>query len=65
MSTRDEVRVLAASAVETADTVDQLRDYRAKYVRLGVAGVRVLAALALTLERFAAAVEPRNPEEKQ
>lgn len=65
MSARDEVRAHVASATDSVSGITGLRDYRARYIQLGVAGVHALAALALALERFAAAIEPHTHEENE
>lgn len=46
------------TATQAADAVSRCRDYRSKYVHLGVAGVHVLAALAISLDRLAGVLEP-------
>lgn len=60
MNTSDHVRLNADSAVDIADGVTRLSDFRKQYVNLGIAGVHAVAALALSLDRFAAAIEPKE-----
>ena len=56
----DDVRTHVATASQAAEAVSRIRDYRGKYVHLGIAGVHALAALALAVDRFAAAIEPKE-----
>ena len=50
------------TAAEAAEAVARIRDYRGKYVHLGIAGVHVLAALSTSLDRLAAALEQPTKE---
>ena len=50
------------TATDAASAVHKIRDYREKYVHLGVAGVHVLAALSTSLDRLAAALEQPTKE---
>jgi len=56
----DEIGVHVTTAREAADAVARVRDYRGKYVHLGVAGVHALSALAIALDRLAVAITPKE-----
>ena len=56
----EEIGLLVTAATEAADDAGQHRDYRGKYVHVGRGLVYALSALALAVERFAAAVHPKE-----
>lgn len=60
MDLSDQIRLHIDTATDAADGVKRLTDYRGQYVHLGIAAVHAVSALALSLDRFAAAVEPKG-----
>lgn len=57
MNPSDQVRLHVDTATDAADGVKRLLDFRSQYVHLGIAGVHAVSALAIALDRFAAAIE--------
>ena len=60
--TGDEIGLLVAAARTQLADLSGTRDYRGKYLRVGSALTHAVCALALSIDRFATAITPKeNP----
>ena len=58
----EDLGLLITAATDAADDAKQHRDYRGKYVHIGRGLIYTGTALANAINRFAAAIEPKeNP----
>ena len=58
----DDLALHVDTATDALDGLKQMRDFRTRYIHVGVGAVHAICALALALDRLAQAITPKeNP----
>lgn len=56
----DDLGPLVNTARQAADAIAACGDYRTKYVHLGIAAVHAVLGLAISVDRLASAITPKE-----